>query len=172
MTHHVIKPDPGDEDVYLIWSTNSDNWIFAGTFAEILGELEFHPEDHGRDDPLERMRRAQETGTSALFPKRKATPTNYGGFAANGFIVHNLQTFKGWRYLRRHMVGPYARAILDDNLPAAEAFTEHDPDGDVPWEPEVQQVEPTGAERYLAGRLTEPEYRKAYEDAAAALAVA
>jgi hypothetical protein len=73
MPKFVMKVDK-DRDFYIEWSTVVDNWTFVGDRAEMLEYLEMaEPRGYTADPghrPEDRLQRADENGTSALFPSR------------------------------------------------------------------------------------------------------
>lgn len=67
MPRFVMKVDP-DRDHYVEWSTVVDNWCADGTRAEMLDRLKRDaPSSSPGHTPEDRLRRADKTGTSAMF---------------------------------------------------------------------------------------------------------
>ena len=72
MPKFVMKVDK-DRDLYVEWSTVVDNWTFAGDRDEMLEHLQMaEPRGYTADPgnrPEDRLQRADDNGTSALFPR-------------------------------------------------------------------------------------------------------
>lgn len=82
----VIKEAP-DVDFYVEWSSIVESWTFAGNRAEMLAHLQRDSDPWLREDaphhPEQRLRRADETGTTSLWVTRAAEESPE--FAAHGY---------------------------------------------------------------------------------------
>jgi hypothetical protein len=114
----IIVKAAADQDLYMEWSTIVEAPTFIGTYAEVLAHLE-QPRNRTDGDPRIRLRRADETGTSAMHPPGALdcpVPLE-GSWEDAGFIVEQrgwlprarLPEFLSW-YLRNRSK---AYALLD-----------------------------------------------------------
>lgn len=124
-----------DRDLYMEWSTIVDGPTFIGTRAEILAHLERAPDRRPADVPEVRVRRADETGTSA---KPDPHAPGYSGpldgaWDDTGLIVEQ----RGWlprarfaEFLDAYLADPEkAYALLDpfdDESPAEDTADEQE----------------------------------------------
>lgn len=90
---YVVKPDR-DKDFYVVWSDVVEAPVWAGTRQEALAE----------DCPESRLRRTDETGTSA-----RTTPAFYG-WDSNGMVAEQ----RGW--LPRANLAAYTIALYEDRM--------------------------------------------------------
>lgn len=104
MASIVVKASP-DEDLYVYWSSITESPVFVGKRAEMLEYLALH-ERKPSDMPEVRVARADQCGTSALYPTR---PPYDGAWEDSGFIVEQ----RGW--LPRARLGEFARLYAADD---------------------------------------------------------
>jgi hypothetical protein len=123
MGRFVVKADR-DRDLYLIWSTVVDAPIWVGDRAELVKELwaEYrrehpHSTPNAGHGPDARIRRADETGTSAL-------DCDWYGWDDETFMVMAGAPDDGWYHLRRDRLADYAEALLRDDEAGARALLE------------------------------------------------
>lgn len=112
----VVKPER-NHDLYVLWSTVVDNWVFIGNREDTKAELE--GEQYGREAGEIRLVRADQCGSSALY----CDPPAFS-WATNGMIVANMKTFDTCRWLPRERLLAYCEAVLFDHVDLAEALTE------------------------------------------------
>lgn len=113
-----------DEDLYLIWSTNTDSPIWIGDRAELHEHLwrEYsrqHPECIPKPGtgPDARLARTDENGSSMV------DPAGWGGWDDKSLLVREVCPDDGqWWEIPRDNLAAYARAILADDLPAQHAL--------------------------------------------------
>lgn len=93
MGHFIIKADR-DRDLYMDWSTIVELPTFIGTRAEIIDHLKWWNERRPLDnDPEARVRRADETGSSARRdPRSSYDGPLEGAWDDKGFIIEQ----RGW----------------------------------------------------------------------------
>ena len=96
MPTYLIKAEP-DGDLFIEWSTVVDNAVSYGTREDYLS-LGFDPE---------RIDRAEQFGTSALWPQDAEPRKRFLGWDAESVLVHNdgPEPF----LIRREDVGAYVR---------------------------------------------------------------
>lgn len=113
MTHHIIKPDR-DTDFYVLWSSNTECPLAAGSRDTLAREL---LEQDGPDaSTAERFDAADRYGTSARYGTPRAL-----GFAVAELVV--AEPLGELRSLPRKHLAEYARAILAEDISAALALT-------------------------------------------------
>jgi hypothetical protein len=95
----VVKAER-DSDLYVVWSTVTDGPLVSGTWAEIAEYLMYH--DPSAHEPEDRLARADENGSSALYP-------GAGQWDDSGFICN-------WDHTGEHEVS--ARWLPRRNLAA------------------------------------------------------
>jgi hypothetical protein len=99
-----------DSDLYVLWSTIAANVTDIGTREELVS-------DYGAD----RVERADRTGTSCKGFAAEGDGYYFGAWTDEGFILHNMETQPGFRYLPRENLKDYARALLDGDYKRAES---------------------------------------------------
>jgi hypothetical protein len=115
----ILKVDR-EQDLYVEWSTVVDNACRAGTRAEMLEALQ-REEPRGYtanpgNAPEDRMRRADETGTSALWP---SSNDPFGGWNDQYLMVEQRGL------LPRERLSAYLDAHFDGDQVAAHALLRH-----------------------------------------------
>lgn len=123
MGEFVVKASP-DVDLYLIWSTITDCPYYVGTREEIREHLwDEYRSEHPHSTPQpgyspdDRMARADEHGTSAQ------APAGMYGWDDEAFSIREVVPDDGhWYELPRVNLVAYARALLDEDEPAAHAL--------------------------------------------------
>jgi len=102
MGRMVMKESP-DVDFYVEWSSVVESWTFAGTRAEMLDYLRRDSDPWLRDDaphhPEQRLRRADETGTTSLWVTRASEES--AAFAAHGYPEDGSWEDAGEIYMQR-----------------------------------------------------------------------
>lgn len=129
MGEYVVKA-ARDVDLYLIWSTVTDSAHYIGTRDEIR-EFRWaqykadHPNCDPRDgfSPDDSMRRADETGTSAI------APAGVYGWDDEAFHVGEAAPHQpGWWFeIPRADLVAYAEALIADDEAAAHALLRRTP---------------------------------------------
>ncbi|RSM68687.1 hypothetical protein DL991_41190 [Amycolatopsis sp. WAC 01375] len=123
MGQFIIKAAP-DRDLYMEWDTGVDAPTFIGSRAEIVAYLQEATGRGPSDTPEARVRRADETGTSAK-PSPWApgyTGPLEGAWDDTGFIV------EGWKWLPRDRLATFLDTYLrTEQMPYALL---DDPSGD------------------------------------------
>lgn len=120
MSHHIIKPDR-DTDFYVLWSTNTECPLAAGSRDALASDIREH---EGLDaGATERFDAADRYGTSA----RHGTPRALGYADAELIVGEPLPEL---RVLPRKDLAAYARAVLSDDLEAALTLTRKLPEDD------------------------------------------
>lgn len=109
----VLKVDR-DRDLYVEWSGIVESLTFIGSRSEMLAYLHRDAPDGytpgSGNSPENRLRRADQTGTSALYP---ADPPYYGAWDDTGFIVEQRGC------LPRGDLGRFVDLVLADDMTAA-----------------------------------------------------
>ena len=99
-----------DSDLYVEWSTVVDNLVAVGDREWFISE---------GNDP-ERLDRADKTGTSCKGFEREGDGYAFGAYDDNGFILHNMETRQGFRWLPRKNLHAYAEAVMRGDMDVAE----------------------------------------------------
>jgi hypothetical protein len=108
---YVLKVAP-DVDLYVEWSTVVDNVLSIATRDEMLAHLNAErQDDYGEMATAARLRRADETGTSARPRRPGAIPC--GAWDDDELIVRDAES-GAVRYLRRADLPAYAVALAND----------------------------------------------------------
>lgn len=124
MPTYVLKVDP-DLDLYVEWSTVVDDACRVGTRAEMLETLRravppgYDPQPGSA--PEDRLRRADESGTTALWP---SAVDPFGGWGDRYLMVQQRGL------LPRGRLSAYLAAHADGNETRAYALLEHFDDCD------------------------------------------
>lgn len=125
----VLVKAARDQDIYLIWSTIVDapTWIFGSrdeASQHLWREYRWtHPDctPGQRSGPAARLKRADDTGTSAI------EPAGMYGWDDDEFVFMegSPQSPEGsWWVLPRTKLADYCRRMLDDDEPGALALLE------------------------------------------------
>lgn len=110
MPSWIVKPSP-DHDLYVEWSSVVDNAVAIGTREEmIVGGV-----------AVERLDRAGRTGTSCKGFEREGDGFQPGGWDDKGFILTNMETRQGFRWLPRANLLRFVQAMYVGDTDTAES---------------------------------------------------